>query len=175
MDAPNIKYITIDGRLNADFLPFAQSFTEFPDKIGRVKSFSITSVELPIAFVIDPSYEFCASPRYVYLEVIDRHCYNNHEKKEGCRSEHLFTSNLFSSRISKYILGRITLDYKNYPTGSILPANLFNGFLISGLRKYHSTVRLRDLYFRVLNEIGDPIWFENENISFCLQVECYHE
>jgi len=125
--------------------------------------------------VIDPSYEFCASPRYVYLEVIDRHCYNNHEKKEGCRNEHLFTSNLFSSRISKYVLGRITLDYKNYPTGSILPANLFNGFLISGVRKYHGSVHLRDLYFRVLNEVGDPIWFENENISFCLQVECSHE
>ena len=147
------KYITIDGRLNADYLPFAESFTEFPDRIGKVKSFSITSVELPIAFVTDASNEFHgAGPRYVYLEIIE-----NREHSCGSKSHHLFTSSIICSRNSKYIMARITLDYKNYPNGSILPANLYNGLLISGLRKYHNPVHLRDLYFRILNELGDPI------------------
>ena len=166
----HIKYITIDGRVNADYLPFAESFTEFPDKVGKVKSFSIVSVELPIAFAIDVSNELCACPRYVYLEVVE-----NREHDCTSESHHLFTSSIICSRNSKYIIARITLDYKNYPAGSILPANLFNGLLISGIRKYHKPAHLRDLYFRMLNEVGDPIFFENECISFCIQAECAHE
>lgn len=164
------KYITIDGRLNADYLPFAETFTEFPDKVGKVKSFSITSVELPIAFIIDASYELCSANRYVYLEVIE-----NREHSCGPEHNHLFTSSIICSRNSKYIIGRVTLDYKNYPSGSILTANLYNGLLISGIRKYHKPVHLRNLYFRVLNELGDPIYFENECLSFCIQAKCLHE
>jgi len=165
-----IKYITIDGRLNTDYLPFAESFTGFPDKIGRVNSFSIVSVELPIAFVFDASNELCECPRYVYLEVIE-----NREHDCSKDTHHLFTSSIICSRNSKYIIGRITLDYKNYPDGSVLPANLVNGLLISGTRKYHKPVHLRNLYFRVLNEVGIPIFFDNECVSFCAQVECVHE
>jgi hypothetical protein len=168
------KYITIDGRLNADYLPFAQSFTEFPDKVGKVISFSIVSVELPIAFVIDPSNDLllCAlpKPRYVYLEVIE-----NREHSCESKNHHLFTSSIICSRNSKYTIARIALDYKNYSEGSILPANLYNGLLITGLRKYHKPVHLRNLYFRILNELGEPLLFENEYISFCVQVECTHE
>uniref|UniRef100_A0A6C0B893 Uncharacterized protein n=1 Tax=viral metagenome TaxID=1070528 RepID=A0A6C0B893_9ZZZZ len=157
-----IKYITIDGRLNADYLPFAQSFTEFPDKVGKINSFSIVSVELPVAF-IDASNGLCCSPRYVYLEVTDN-------REHNC--VHLFTSSIICSRNSKHIISRITLDYKNYPNGSILPANLFNGFLITGIRQYNKPIYLRDIYFRLLNELGDPIFFENECISFCIEVKC---
>lgn len=166
----NIKFITIDGRLNADFLPFAESYTEFPDKIGRVTSLSIVSVELPIIDASNELFPYVGTHRYVYLEVSE-----NREHSKRSESHHLFTSSIICSRNSKYIIARITLDNKNYPAGSILPANLFNGLLISGVRKYHKPIHLRDLYFRVLNEVGDPILYENENISSCAQVECLHE
>ena len=166
MNSQRIKYITIDARDNVDFLPYSEFFTEFPDKIGHVSSFSIASVELPIAFIIDPSNDLCGPPRYVYLEVI--------ENREHSCDNHFFTSSVICSRISKYIIARITLDYKNYPEGSVLPANLLNGLLITGIRKYHKPNHLCNLRFRLLNEIGAPICLKNERISFCAQVECSH-
>jgi hypothetical protein len=165
MSAPQIKYITIDARDNVDFLPYSEFFTEFPNKIGHVTSFSIASVELPIAFIIDPSNDICGPPRYVYLEVIEN-------REHSCENGYLFTSSIICSRNSKYVIARITLDYKNYPEGSILPANLVNGLLISGTRKYHKPSHLCNLRFRLLNELGLPIFLKNERISFCAQVEC---
>jgi len=169
MNSQRIRYITIDARDNVDILPYSEFFTEFPDKIGHVTSFSIASVELPVAFILDASNDICGPPRYLYLEVIE-----NRERSCENKNGYLFTSSIICSRNSKYIIGRITLDYKNYPDGSILPANLFNGLLISGIRKYHKPIHLCNLRFRLLNEIGVPIFLNNERISFCAQVECSH-
>jgi hypothetical protein len=166
MNSAQIKYITIDGRDNIDFLPYSEFYTEFPNKMGHISSFSIVSLELPIAFIVDASNDICCTPRYVYLEVI--------ENREHSCDTHLFTSSIVCSRNSKYIMARVVLDYKNYSEGSILPANTINGLLISGIRKYHKPVHLHSLRFRLLNELGLPVYLKNENISFCAQVECVH-
>lgn len=164
-----IHYINIDGRLNTDYLPFLEFYTCFPEKIGHIKSLSLVSAELPISFILDASNECITNPRYVYLEIIEN---ENHHNREN---NHLFSSSVFCSRISKYILGRITLDYKNYPCGSILPANLSNGFLLSGMRKYHRPIHMKVIYFRILSELGIPISCKGDNISFCFQIECVYE
>jgi hypothetical protein len=164
-----IDFINIDGRLNTEYLPFFECYTCFPEKIGHIKSISIASVELPVSFIVDASNECIANPRYVYLEIIGNENHNNRE------NNHLFASSIFCSRIGKYILARITLDYQNYPCGSILPANISNGLLITGTRKYHKPIHMKGIYFRLLNELGIPIICKDDNISFCFQIECANE
>ena len=163
------RCINVDGRLNTEYLPFLEFYVGFSEKIGHIKSLSLVSVELPVTFVLDASNECIMNPRYVYLEIIENE--NHHNRK----NRHLFTSSTFCSRISKYILARITLDYKNYPCGSILPANLLNGFLLSGTRNYDKHICMEGIYFRLLNELGIPIACKDDNISFCFQIECTDE
>jgi hypothetical protein len=138
-----------------------------------VKSLTVTNLEIPLFFslhdasnseinanLIDSTIYY---PRYVYLELID---YKN-KHHEHC---YLFTSNFAFE--NKDIIARITIDYKQYPLGSVFPANLFNGFLLSATRKYKKGVHLRDFSVRMLNECGLPLCAYNNKISFCLQAEC---
>lgn len=110
------------------------------------------------------------NPRYLYLEVLE---YERHNRHNG--NHHLFTSSLLGCHISKHIIARITLDYKNYPFGSTLPANFLNGFLISNTRFYKKKIKLEDLKIRLVNEFGIPICLNGFEISLCAQIECEHE
>lgn len=76
--------------------------------------------------------------------------------------------------MSKYIIARITLDYNTFPYGSVVPANLSNGMLISDTRQYKEKIRLEDLEIRIVNEFGFPICFNGFEISFCMAIECEH-
>jgi len=105
------------------------------------------------------------NPRYLFLEIRER------ERKEGNRINYAFESNILCSKMSKYIIARITLDYHTFPYGSIVPANLFNGLLISDMRRYKEKIRLEDLEIRLLNEFGLPICFNGVEISFCMAIE----
>jgi hypothetical protein len=73
--------------------------------------------------------------------------------------------------MSKYIIARITMEYNTFPYGSVLPANIVNGLLISDIRHYKEKIRLEDLEIRIVNEFGFPICFNGFEISFCMVVE----
>jgi hypothetical protein len=79
---------------------------------------------------------------------------------------------MLCSQISKYIIGRVVLDYKNYPIGSILPANLLNGLLITTSRIYKKPIKLENMKIRLVNEFGVPIFLDGFDFSFCIQLEC---
>ena len=64
------------------------------------------------------------------------------------------------------------MEYNAFPYGSILPANIYNGFLISDTRHYKEKIKLEDLEIRILNEFLYPICFNGFEISFCMAVEC---
>ena len=106
------------------------------------------------------------NPRYLFLEIRER------ERKEGNKINYAFESNILCSNMSKYIIARITLEYRAFPYGSVLPANIFNGMLISDTRRYKEKKRLEDLEIRILNELGFPICFNGFEISFCMALEC---
>jgi len=106
------------------------------------------------------------NPRYLYLEVEEI------DKRKKHKNKHSFSSSLMGSQTSKYIIARITMDYKNFPYGSILNANLLNGYLISNTRHYRKKVEIKELQFRLLNEFGFPVFLNGFDISFCIQVEC---
>jgi hypothetical protein len=105
------------------------------------------------------------NPRYLFLEILER------ERNNENKINYAFESNMISSKLSKYIIARITMEYNTFPYGSILPANLYNGFLISDTRRYKEKIKLEDLEVRIVNEFGLPICFNGFEISFCMLVE----
>lgn len=109
------------------------------------------------------------NPRYLFLEIIE-YGHNKHNK-----NDYLFTSTLLGCHISKHIIAKVTIDYKNFPYGSLFPANLVNGFLVSNVRVYKRHINLEALQIRLLNEIGIPICLNGHEISFCCQVECQND
>jgi len=105
------------------------------------------------------------NPRYLFLEILERE--HNRENK----TNYAFESNMICSKLSKYIIARITMEYNTFPYGSVLTANIFNGLLISDTRRYKEKIRLEDLEVRIVNEFGIPICFNGFEISFCMVVE----
>jgi hypothetical protein len=105
------------------------------------------------------------NPRYLFLELLER----EHNKEN--KINYAFDSNMLCSKMSKYIIARITMEYRTFPYGSVLAANIFNGLLISDTRRYEEKIRLEDLEIRIVNEFGFPICFNGFEISFCIVVE----
>lgn len=103
------------------------------------------------------------NPRYVYLEIKE----HNHDEH---RNHYGFVSSYVCSHILKHAIARIVIDTKMYPYGSIVMANLFNGMLISDIRKYHHPVHLHKLHIRLVDEYGYPIDLNGSEISLCAQV-----
>jgi hypothetical protein len=99
-------------------------------------------------------------PRYLYLAV----------EEYGKGNPNSFQSPMPSSQINKNILARITLDPTQYPYGSTLPANTYNGFLLSDVRSYSGKVDLQRLNVQILNEVGVPMALNGAEFSFCLEV-----
>jgi hypothetical protein len=73
--------------------------------------------------------------------------------------------------LNKNIIGRITLDPTMHGFGSVLPANLLNGLLISDTRNYNGKVNLNRFNFQILNESGIPVDLNGQDFSLCLEIE----
>ena len=101
------------------------------------------------------------NPKYLYL-VIDE--FNN-------ANQNSFVSALPTSILNKNILAKISMDYKNYGNGSVLPANEYNGLLLSDKRTYSGKVNLQKLKIQLVNEYGFPINLNGLDFSFCLEIE----
>lgn len=191
---PRTKYLNIDTRYYADKCLFAEYYLELPEHIRDVKSLSISTVELPVLLYTpfsEGSNEACSLydepvnhysnverrtivdisnveqgyiTRYLYLEMIEYEC--------GKHNNYLFSSSILGSQISKYIIAKIVLDYKNFPIGYMLPANLVNGFLITSARIYKKPIKLESMKIRLINEFGIPVFLEGLDFSFTIQLEC---
>jgi len=134
----------------------------FKSKMGWMLGFTELSYTIPARETI--TGEFFANlqgPRYIYL-VVDEYSRGN---------QNSFVAPLSTSFINKNILARIVLDYRNYPYGSILTANLFNGYLLSDKRSYTGKVDLQKLTVQLVNEYGVPVNLNGLDYSFCMEVE----
>jgi hypothetical protein len=101
------------------------------------------------------------NPKYLYL-VIDE--FNN-------ANQNSFVSALPTSIINKNILAKISMNYKNYGNGTVLPANEYNGLLLSDKRTYSGKVNLQKLKIQLVNEYGFPVNLNGLDFSFCLEIE----
>jgi hypothetical protein len=101
-------------------------------------------------------------PRYLYLSI--ENCHNEHKK-------HSFDSSLFFDHVDKHIISRITLENRGFPYGSLLPANVYNGLLVSDTRNYREPIKLKKLKIKLLNEYGYVLNLNGFDLSFLLILE----
>ena len=86
-------------------------------------------------------------------------------------NQNSFIAALPSSLVRKPILARISINKTNYPFGTILPANNYNGYLLTDKREYTGRVDLQKLSIQLVDEIGEPVSLNGLDFSFCLEVE----
>jgi len=101
-------------------------------------------------------------PRYLYLSIDN--CHSEHKK-------HSFDSSLFFDHIDKHIIARITLENRGFPYGSILPANIVNGLLVSDTQIYREPIKVKKLKIKLLNEYGYVMNMNGFELSFLLILE----
>jgi len=100
-------------------------------------------------------------PKYLYL-VIDEFSQKNPNS---------FISPQSGFSMSKNILARISINSASFPFGSILPANNFNGLLLTDKRNYGGAIDIKKMNVQLVNESGIPMNLNGLDFSFCLEVE----
>ena len=110
---------------------------------------------------ISPSAANINSVRYLYL-VVDE--FSNSFPNS-------FVSPMNNHIMNKKILARICIDTKNFPYGTVVHGNKYNGFLVSDLRKYHGKVDIQRLGIQLVNEYGVPINLNGLDFSFVLEID----
>lgn len=100
--------------------------------------------------------------RYVYL-VLDE--YNNMKQNS-------FNSMLHKSLINKNIIAKISFNKSTFGFGSVLPANNYNGYLLTDVRNYgeNGKADIQKLNIQVVDDIGNPVAMGGQDFSFCLEI-----
>ena len=179
VEAPNIiNAVTKDGitgKVNLNSMPGVEPIFDFTiDENGNRSRFGFKSslgwllgFRKPI--VDDETDDNIASslpniggPRYLYL-VVDEFTSSGNQSS--------FVSPLPNSLINKNILARISVSKQDYPFGSILPANLSNGLLMTDVRSYTGKVDIQKLNIQLVNEFGNVLDLNGDDFSFCLKIE----
>jgi len=146
---------TIDGSGNRSRFGFKSS-------LGWLLGFRKPIVTTTIALNGAPSIPSITGPRYLYL-VVDEFTSSGNQSS--------FVSPLPSSLINKNILARISVSKQDYPFGSVMPANLYNGLLMTDVRSYTGKVDIQKLNIQLVNEFGNVINLNGDDFSFCLKIE----
>ena len=63
------------------------------------------------------------------------------------------------------------MDKTVHSFGNILPANNFNGLLLTDRRSYNGRVDLQKLKIQLTDEYGTPVDLNGLGFSLCLEVE----
>lgn len=130
-------------------------------KLGWLLGFRKSSYELAISTTIDSIHMIDISgPRYLYLAIDEFNKSNQNS----------FISPMQTSIINKNIIARISLDSHTHPFGTILPANRYNGLLVSDTRSYTGKIDLHKLNVQLLNEYGKPMILNGMDFALCLEI-----
>jgi hypothetical protein len=122
----------------------------------RGQSYKITTTKTKSEAFVDYS-----GLRYLYL-VVDEYTRGN---------QNSFIAALPSSLVRKNILARITMNKFTFPFGSFLPANNFNGYLLTDRRTYAGKVDIQKLSVQLVDDMGVPVGLNGLDYSFCLEIE----
>jgi len=133
----------------------------FKAKLGWLLGFRDTSYNITSTTKTAEALPDLNGPRYLYL-VVD-------EFTKGNQSSFLAINT--RSQIQGNILARITMNRTTFGFGNILPANNFNGYLLTDRRSYNGRVDLQKLKIQLTDEYGIPVDLNGSGFSFCLEVE----
>lgn len=130
-------------------------------RLGWMLGFREPTYTIPtISALKSTAFYDITGPRYLYL-VID-------EFKNA--SPHSFITTLRNSEL-KNIIARVSLDYRQYPYGSISHTNIEYGSLLSDRRVFPDPINIQRLNVQLVNEHGIPIDLNGLDFSFCLELE----
>jgi hypothetical protein len=133
----------------------------FKSKLGWLLGFRDTSFNITGTTKTATALPDLNGPRYLYL-VVD-------EFTKGNQSSFLAVDT--RSQIQSNILARVVMDKTNHGFGNILPANNYNGLLLTDRRTYNGRVDLQKLKIQLTDEYGTPVDLNGSGFSFCLEVE----
>jgi len=162
----NLSTIATDasGAFTLDFAVGADgSFDKynFKSKLGWSLGFRQLSYTIPVSSQIySESIVNILGPKYMYLAIDEFSKGNNNS----------FSAALPTSLIRKNIIAKICLNRQVYPFGTILPANNFNGYLLSDLRTYSGTIDIQKLNVQLVDENGNTVNLNGHDFSFCLEL-----
>jgi len=151
--------ITINFAINDDGTPDKYNFKS---KLGwllgfRNPTYTLTS---PTTSITSEALVDINGSRYLLLAI--------EEFNKG--NQPSFIPALYSSILNKNIIARISLNKKQCDFGSILPANVINGLLLSDTRSYTGKIDLLKLNIQLLNENGIVMNLNGMDFSFCIEV-----
>jgi hypothetical protein len=133
----------------------------FKSKLGWLLGFRDTSYNITGTKKTADALPDLNGPRYLYL-VVD-------EFTKGNQSSFLAIDT--RSQVQSNILARVVMDKTVHGFGNILPANNYNGLLLTDRRTYNGRVDLQKLKIQLTDEYGTPVDLNGSGFSFCLEVE----
>jgi hypothetical protein len=133
----------------------------FKSKLGWLLGFRDTSYNITGTKKTADALPDLNGPRYLYL-VVD-------EFTKGNQSSFLAVDT--RSQVQSNILARVVMDKTVHGFGNILPANNYNGLLLTDRRTYNGRVDLQKLKIQLTDEYGTPVDLNGAGFSFCLEVE----
>mgnify|MGYP006100239083 CR=1 FL=1 len=111
--------------------------------------------------ITSESFAMTPFPHYLYLVVDEMITQGN---------INTFVSPMSDSIINKNILSRISLDKNQYDFNTVLPANIVNGYLTTSVRNYQGKMDLQRLNIQLVNEYGQVMDLNGQDISLCLKL-----
>ena len=155
--------ITTTATYTIDFNVYNSSYTKkyLRNKLGYVLGFRKQTYTIETTTVTSESFALLPFPRYLYLVVDELITQGN---------INTFISPMSDSIINKNILSRISLDRNQYGFNTILPANIINGYLTTSVRTYQGKMDLGRLNIQLVNEYGQVMDLNGQDISLCLKI-----
>jgi len=129
-------------------------------KLGWALGYRNLTYTITTANTMSECFVDLLGPRYLYLAI--------EEFNKG--NQNSFITPLATSLINKNIIARIAMD-ERFAYGTILPANQYNGLLISDKRSYTGKIDLLKVNVQLLNETGTQVALNGMDFSFCLEIE----
>jgi hypothetical protein len=151
-----------DCMINFDVTKNAISATNKMTTMGWLLGFRSMEYAInPSAGITGEAFVNLTGPRYLYL-IVD-------EFKNG--NPHSFISLSRTSELSsQQILARISINYREYPFGSILVADDY-GSCVSDTRKYSNEVNIQRMNVRLVDDLGIILDLNGMDFSFCLELK----
>jgi len=131
-------------------------------KLGWILGFRDPAYDIPTVTTLRAQCSFDLNgSKYLYLAIDD---FQNNNPNS-------FLAVVKKSEIKQNVLGRISMNPTMYPFGSIYPANILIGNLVTDHRIYTNKVNLQRLNVQLVNEGGNVMDMNGMDFSFCLELE----
>ena len=139
---------------------------DFKSKLGWELGFRTTKYTvLPTQTQTSESFININTIKYLYLAI---------QENPNQGNPNSFVCPLFQSYINKDIVARVAVDSHFFPFGTILTANLSNGYLLTDTRTYYpGKLALQNLQVQLLTDNGTPINLNGQDFSFIMELEHY--